>query len=134
MQTLPTILSPWQQPTKGEIICEEALKILVDDRGIVNLDLLDPEVSYRFFRQISNCSDLAPVIPLLLWRNCYYLGSPATLTKEDIQKLSDHTLTTIKIIHTAEESYHAWFLTETFNLNGISDDDPIAPLPNPNQL
>ena len=134
MQTLPTILYPWQQLKKGKIFCEETLKILVDDHGIVNLDLLDPEVSYRFFRQISNRSDLPPVIPLLLWRNCYYLGSPATLTKEDIQKLSDHTLTHIKFIHTAEESYHAWYLTETFNLKGISDDDPIAPLPNPNQL
>jgi hypothetical protein len=134
MQASLTLLSPWNRLKSCEITCNEALKLLVNEQRIVNLDLLDSEVSYRFFRQISNRSDLPPVIPLLLWRNCYYLGSPATLTKEDIQKLSEHTLTNIKIIHTAEESYHAWYLTETFNLNGISDDDPIAPLPNLNQL
>jgi hypothetical protein len=134
MQALLTIVSPWQQLKVGKISCTQALSLLVNEAGVVKLDLLDPEVSYRFFRQIFNCSDLPPVIPLLLCRNCYYLGSPATLTQEDIQKLSDHTLTNIKFIHTTEESYHAWYLTETFNLKGISDDDPIAPLPNPNQL
>jgi hypothetical protein len=128
MQTLSVILSPWQQLKRGEISCEEALSIWVDQQGIVNLDLLDSEISERFFRHISNHSDLPPVIPLLLWRGCYYLGSPVKLKVEDIQKLSDRILTNIKIIHTTEESYHAWYFTETFNLNGISDDDSVAPL------
>lgn len=120
MQTLLTSLYPWQQQKKGEIICEETLRILVDDRGLVNFDLLDPEVSYRFFRQVSNRNDLPPVIPLRLWRGCYQLGSPITLIEEDIQKLR-RTFTNIKITLIAEESYHAWYFTQTFNPNGISD-------------
>jgi hypothetical protein len=35
-------------PKKGEISCSEALQILVDEQGVVSLNLLDPEVSYRF--------------------------------------------------------------------------------------
>lgn len=131
MQTLSVTLSPWQQLKRGELSCEEALRILVDHRRIVNLDLLDPEVSFRFFQQISNCYDLPPVIPLLLWRSCYHLGSPITLIEEDIQKLR-HTFTNIQIILIAEESYHAWYLTQTFNFNGISDDNSVAPLFDPN--
>lgn len=133
MQTLPTILYPWQQLKNGKIIGEETLKSLVDERGIVNLYLLDPEVSYRFFRQISNRSDLPPVIPLILWRGCYHLGSPIPLIEEDIQKLS-HTFTNIKITLIAEESYRAWYLAQTFNVNGISDDDSVAALLDPNEF
>ena len=131
MQTLTAILSPWQQLKKEELLCEEALRILVDKQGIVNLDLLYPEISFRFFQQISNRYDLPPVMPLLLWHSCYYLGSPTTLIEEDIQKLSD-TFTNIKIVLIAEESYHAWYLTQAFNPNGISDDDLVVPLFDPN--
>jgi len=75
-------------------------------------------------------NDLPPVIPLRLWRGCYELGSPITLIEEDIQKLR-RTFTNIKIILIAEESYHAWYFSQTFNPNGISDDDLVATLINP---
>jgi general secretion pathway protein E/type IV pilus assembly protein PilB len=71
---------------------------------------------------------LPPVIPLLLWRNCYYLGSPVTVSDVDIKKLSDRTLTDIKIIPIAEKSYRAWFLTQNFNANSISASTLINPL------
>jgi len=128
MQTLPTILSPWARLKKGEITCEEALRILVDKQGIVNLDLLDSEVSSRFFREVPNRSALPPVIPLLLWRNCYYLGSPVSLPRENIQKLSASTLTAIKIIPIADKSYRAWYLTRSFNANSISAASLVNPI------
>ena len=43
--------SIWQRLKNREINCDEALKILVDEQGVVNLDLLDPEVSQRFLRE-----------------------------------------------------------------------------------
>ena len=128
MQTTLSITSAWQRLKNSEITCEEALKLLVDRHGIINLDLLDPEVSYRFFRQVPSRRALPSVIPLLLWRNCYYLGSPVVLREEDIKNLSDRTLTDIKIIPIAGKSYRAWYLIQTFNANGISSASLINPL------
>ncbi|HBB30996.1 MAG TPA: type II/IV secretion system protein [Cyanobacteria bacterium UBA8803] len=128
MQIYFPVASAWVRLKKGEISCEEALQLLVDDRGIVNLDLLDPEVSSRFFRQVPNRNSLPPVIPLLLWRGCYYLGSAVAVREEDIQRLSDRTLTDIKIIPITDKSYRSWHLTWTFNANSISSTSLINPL------
>ncbi len=84
----PMTKSPWERLKKSEITCEEALQLLVQDENI-DLPSLDIEVSTRFFRLFSNAQDIPPVIPLLLWRNCYYLGSPVVFTSDIIQKLSD---------------------------------------------
>ncbi|HBL10864.1 MAG TPA: type II/IV secretion system protein, partial [Cyanobacteria bacterium UBA11162] len=120
--------SVWQQLKNRKITCEQALNFLVDEQGTVNLDQLDPEVTYRFFRQLPNRNDLPPVIPLLLWRGCYYLGSPVSIKEADIQNLSDRTLTNIKIIPITEKSYRAWHLTQTFNGNGINSTSIINPI------
>lgn len=125
MQILPTILFCLPCVKKGEVNGEEALNILVNEQGIVNLDLLDSEVSSRFFQQFSHHSDFPPVIPLLLWQNCYYFGSPVRLKAEDIHQLSEVKgfaqcrFTTIKVIPIAEKSYHAWYFTQTVNVNTI---------------
>ena len=127
MQASSSTLSAWQRLKKREISCEEALKLLVDAQGIVTLELLDPEVSYRFLREFPDRNSLPPVIPLLLWRNCYYLGSPVALSLDAIRKLSDRTFTDIKIIPIEDKSYRAWFHTQNLNHNQISS----APLVNP---
>ena len=128
MQTLLPLYSAWQQLRNGQITCEEALNILVDEEGIVNLDKLDAEVSSRFFRGVTNRTDLPPVIPLLLWRSCYYLGSPVSLSNDEIKKLSDRTFSDIKIIPIANKSYRIWHLTQNFNSNGISSVQLVNPL------
>jgi hypothetical protein len=43
-----------------------------------------------------------------------------TLTQGDIRELNAHTGTDIKIIPIAEQSYRAWYFTQTFTANGIS--------------
>ncbi len=128
MQTLLSLCFAWQQLRNGQIPCDQALKILVDENGIVNLDQLEPEVSSRFFRGVTNRTDLPPVIPLLLWRSCYYLGSPVSLSNEEIKKLSDRTFSDIKIILIADKSYRVWYLTQNFNSNGISSVQLVNPL------
>jgi general secretion pathway protein E/type IV pilus assembly protein PilB len=128
MQSAITISSAWQQLITHEITLDEALKLLVNEQGTVNFQLLDKDVSSRFFREFSNRNGLPSVIPLLLWRNCYYLGSPITLSLEDIEKLSVRTFTNIKVIPISDKSYRTWYLTKNFNANSISSVTPINPL------
>jgi len=120
--------SPWQQLTGNKINCEQAINLLIDKEGKVNLELLDAEVSNRFFKLFINVQNIPPVLPLLLWRNCYYLGSPFTLTADIIQRLSDRTHTDIKIIPISEKSYRKWHLTQNLDLSKINCDTLINPL------
>jgi len=80
--TPPEINTPWQQLKQHKINLESALNLLVDRKGTLALDLLDSEVSNRFLQQVANQNGLPPVIPLLLWRCCYYLASPIELSLE----------------------------------------------------
>ena len=120
--------SAWQRLKQQEITCQEALNLLINEQEFVNIELLDTEVSCRFFRQFSNRKELPPLVPLLLWRNCYYLGSPVALNEEEIKKLSDRTLTDIKIVPIAQKSYHTWYRTQTFDVNSLSSVTLINPL------
>lgn len=119
--------SVWRRLRNQEITCEQALQLLVTDDGTVNLYLLDREVSYRFLRDFPDPALVPPVVPLLLWRNCYYLGSPADLPPEELSRLRERTLTDIKIFPISEKSYRAWFHTQNLDHSHISS----APLVNP---
>jgi type II secretory ATPase GspE/PulE/Tfp pilus assembly ATPase PilB-like protein len=122
-----SVSSAWQQLRNHEISCEEALSLLIDAQGSVNRERLDSDVSNRFFRHFPDRNALPPVIPLLLWRGCYYLGSPVTVSLEVIRELSDRTLTEIKVIPVAAKSYRVWFHTQNLDPHRISS----APLVNP---
>jgi type II secretory ATPase GspE/PulE/Tfp pilus assembly ATPase PilB-like protein len=129
MQTISSsVSSTWQQLKNHEISCEEALSLLVDTQGTLNRERLDPEVSYRFFRNFPDRKTLPPVIPLLLWRGCYYLGSPIAISSEALQELSDRTLTEIKIIPVASKSYRVWFHTQNLDPNRITSVPLVNPL------
>ena len=127
MQLLPTT-STWQRLKNQEINCEQALKLLVDEQGTVNQALLDRDVSCRFLRHFPDKNSLAPAIPLLLWRGCYYLGSPVTLSNEAIANLAERTGSEIKVISITGKSYRAWFHTQNLNLNRISSVPLVNPL------
>jgi type II secretory ATPase GspE/PulE/Tfp pilus assembly ATPase PilB-like protein len=133
MQTSSTaqsasVQSAWRRLRSQEITCEQALKLLVNEQGVVNLYLLDREVSYRFLREFPDRNNLPPVVPLLLWRNCYYLGSPGTLSPEAIRQLSDRTLTEVKIIPIAEKSYRTWHHTHNLDSSQINANPLLNPL------
>jgi type II secretory ATPase GspE/PulE/Tfp pilus assembly ATPase PilB-like protein len=127
MEFTSSVSSAWQRLRKHEISCEEALSLLVDTQGTLNREQLDSEVQHRFFRHFPDRNSLPPVIPLLLWRGCYYLGSPVTVSSEVMREVSDRTLTEIKIIAITPKSYRIWFHSQTLDPNHISS----APLVNP---
>lgn len=120
--------SAWQQLKNRDISCEEAIALLVNEQGIVNLHVLDREVTYRFLKQVPDRRSLPPVIPLLLWRNCYYLGSPVTLSEAAIANLREQTAMTIHLIAIAEQSYRAWFHAQDVDQYRINADAVTNPL------
>ena len=128
MSASTSVLSAWQQLRNRNITCKEALELLVDERGIVNLQLLDKEVAYRFFREFPDKKDLPPVIPLLLWRNCYYLASPVEICADEMKIMSDRTFSDIQIIFIDQKSYSAWYHRENINPQSLKGTPLINPL------
>lgn len=104
--------SVWKRLRNQEINCDEAIRLLVDKRGSLKIELLDEDLNYRFFHHFDDRKSLPPVIPLLLWHGYFYLGSPHPLTNEEIKKLSNVTLTGIKNVSISSESYLLWFLRQ----------------------
>jgi type II secretory ATPase GspE/PulE/Tfp pilus assembly ATPase PilB-like protein len=122
--------SIWKRLRHGNITtCEEALQFLVDVNGHVHLNWLDQDLNYRFFREFEDRSILPPVIPLLLWRNCFYVGSPQILSDEHLKLMGDRTLTEIKAIAISTDSYRKWFRRQNVpNPNAIHSSQSINPL------
>jgi type II secretory ATPase GspE/PulE/Tfp pilus assembly ATPase PilB-like protein len=128
MQANSRSQSAWQQLKLQKITCEQALNLLVLKHGQVNLDLLDREVCSRFLRKFPDRHGLPPVIPLLLWQNCYFLGSPVALGEEQVQYLGDRLNTTIKIIPVSEKSYRYWCRIQKIETGRIDAAALVNPL------
>ncbi|MDX2099891.1 MAG: GspE/PulE family protein [Leptolyngbyaceae cyanobacterium bins.59] len=93
-----------------EISREQALQELVV-KGAVNLEQLDSRVINQFFRSVRDRENLPPVIPLLFWQHCYYLGSPIVLSEDNIwqirRRMSDPTIE-INQVPISARSYYVW--------------------------
>ncbi len=110
MSSPPPLPSIWKQLCCNDIAsCQDALQCLVGEDGQLNLDGLDLELERRFFRHFDSTQELPPVIPLLLWRGCFYLGSPVEVSQEWQNRIGDRTLTQVRIVTIAAKSYSAWF-------------------------
>ena len=122
--------SIWKRLRQGNISsCEEALQSLVESDGNVHLEYLDQDLNHRFFREFEDRSILPPVIPLLLWRNCFYIGSPQTVSDVHLKLICDRTLTEIKVIKISTTSYRTWFRRQNMpNPNQIHSAQAINPL------
>lgn len=127
MQTLNNT-SAWQRLRNNELNCEQALKLLLDESGVVNQALLDKDVNSRFLRHFPDKSTLPPAIPLLLWRGCYYLGSPVLLSDEVILELKARTGSEIEVLSITDKSYRTWFHTQNLNPNRISSIGLVNPI------
>ncbi|MGF1497097.1 MAG: GspE/PulE family protein [Elainellaceae cyanobacterium] len=127
MQTEPNPLSIWQQVKQGKITCEQALERLFDEQGRLSMPLLDEDVCSRFFQSFSG-QKLPPVVPLLLWRNCFYLGSPVVLSEDEVRRLSDRTLTDIRIIPITPRCYRTWHHSRSLDLSRIHAHPLLDPI------
>ena len=127
MQTVPWPVSAWKQLKQGKVSCEEALSLVRDDEGVLNLSLLDEEVCSRFF-QYCQGQKLPPVVPLLLWQSCFYLGSPVDVSPEALEAIRDRTLTTVKVVPISAKSYRAWYHTRTADLTRITSNRLLDPI------
>jgi len=124
-----SLSSPWLRLQNRQITCDEAIAQLVEPTGTVNFELLSDEVSNRFFRSFPNRQDLPPVIPLLLWQGCYYLGTPTQLDEEAISMLSHRTSTSIQTISISLRSYRSWYLVHHPGGSGVPLSKFVEPAP-----
>jgi hypothetical protein len=111
-----------------KITSEQALQRLVSTSGEVQLELLDGDLTQRFGRQLRDLVACPPVMPLLLWQNCYYLGSPAPLTPEQIQQLAYRLNSAVNIIKVDESSYQRWFKRQNAKSNQLNNVEQVSAL------
>ena len=132
--TRPKVTSrPCSHSTQGQlkhrqITPEQALEQLVSPSGQVSLDRLDPDLNRRFDRVLRDFRDSIPVMPLILWQNCYHLGSPVEITPEQQQQLSARLEAIVKIIAIHPSSYRSWFQQQSINGNRVHQAEHLDPL------
>ena len=124
---------PCSHSTQGQlkhrqITPEQALEQLVSPSGQVSLDRLDPDLNRRFDRVLRDFRDSIPVMPLILWQNCYHLGSPVEITPEQQQQLSARLEAIVKIIAIHPSSYRSWFQQQSINGNRVHQAEHLDPL------
>ncbi len=115
-----------QQVKTRSLTLENALETIVNESGILNLDLVDAELSSRFLKQLRGFPCLC--IPLLHWQNCYYLGSPRAIESEVLQELKEKLNADISIIKIDEISYRKWYRQHHINHKTIATAKLINPL------
>lgn len=128
MQSQSQTFTAWQRLRSGKITCDSALKLIRNEQGDLDLSQLDADVDRRFFQHFADAKALPPLIPLLLWQNCYYLGSPSSLTPAIATRLRDATLADIKVLGVSEKSYRQWYYSRNLDLNSIDAGPLLNPL------
>ena len=120
-------ISLQQQLKCRSITLEVALQTLVNETSL-SLELVDEALCDRFFRQLRDRTPSLPVIPLLLWQNCYYLGSPAPIASEDLAQLRQRLSTDITLVPISTTSYREWFRQQNLINNPLDASLSINPL------
>jgi hypothetical protein len=110
-----------------EVTLEVALQTLVHETNLT-ISLLDEQLCMSFFRQLRDRVTSLPVIPLLLWQNCYYLGSPIAVSSEDLNQLCYRLHTNVTIIPISAQSYREWFRQQNLINNQLNASEIINPL------
>jgi type II secretory ATPase GspE/PulE/Tfp pilus assembly ATPase PilB-like protein len=93
----------------------------VDSQGNVDLDYVDGELDRRLQDCLPKNYELPTVIPLLLWRNCFYLGSTAPDSPE-VQTLIQKASTEIQLIPISSKSYQDWDLRRKLDPDRLDPD------------
>jgi type II secretory ATPase GspE/PulE/Tfp pilus assembly ATPase PilB-like protein len=121
MQTLETTASALQKLNSKQITVREALRLIVDQEGIVNFEAIDSRVKEIFASKIASSGVLASVVPLLLYQNRFYLGSHRQLSPDCVRKLSDRLSCEIEMIAISQKSQLTYQIQQTGSADGLSN-------------
>ena len=92
-----------------EITLEEALQQFQGKTDDWAVEWVDRALCKQFQQKTKNTQGLPPIIPLILWQNCYYLGAISPLTAAQRQDLSDGLGTDIQVLPITADHYRQWF-------------------------
>jgi hypothetical protein len=81
-----------------EISLEEALSQFQSTADNWSVAWVDSALCKQFLRKTRNTPGLPPIIPLILWQNCYYLGAISPLSAEQRLSLGDCLGADIKVL------------------------------------
>ena len=134
--TRPTVqLSAQQRLKRQQISLEQALADLLSPVGgplsenqTLNLTQIDRPLCKDFFRQFATPQTLPPVLPLLLWQNCYYLGCPVSVSDLAIQQIQNQLNAVVQIITIDEISYRKWYRQAHIDFRTVSHSAMVNPL------
>jgi type II secretory ATPase GspE/PulE/Tfp pilus assembly ATPase PilB-like protein len=121
-------LSMQQRLKRRELSLEIALGRLLDPDGTLHLAQLDSELVTSCFRRLRELSNIPPIVPLLLWQNCYYLGSPVTVDAPTVALLSEWLDAQVNIVEISQTSYRNWFRLKNLDMTRMSIGDQANPL------
>jgi type II secretory ATPase GspE/PulE/Tfp pilus assembly ATPase PilB-like protein len=121
-------LSMQQRLKRRELSLEIALGRLLDPDGTLHLAQLDVELVTSCFRRLRELSNIPPIVPLLLWQNCYYLGSPVAVEEPTIVLLSEWLDAQVQVIPISQTSYRNWFRLKNLDMTRMSIGDQANPL------
>jgi type II secretory ATPase GspE/PulE/Tfp pilus assembly ATPase PilB-like protein len=108
-----------QQKLKHRSVSVEiALAQMVTSDGTLQVSWLDIPLYKEFSRKIRGLP--IPIVPLLLWQNCYYLASPVNLDTAQVQTLRDRLHTQVQIINITEISYRQWLRLQNIDTAKMS--------------
>jgi type II secretory ATPase GspE/PulE/Tfp pilus assembly ATPase PilB-like protein len=121
-------LSMQQRLKRRELSLEIALSRLLDPDGTLHLAQLDSELVAGCFRRLRELSNIPPIVPLLLWQNCYYLGSPVTVDAPTVTLLSEWLDAQVQVVEISQTSYRNWFRLKNLDMTRMSIGDQANPL------
>jgi type II secretory ATPase GspE/PulE/Tfp pilus assembly ATPase PilB-like protein len=121
-------LSMQQRLKRRELSLEIALGRLLDPDGTLHLAQLDSELVAGCFRRLRELSNIPPIVPLLLWQNCYYLGSPVVVEAPTIALLSEWLDAQVQVVTISQTSYRNWFRLKNLDMTRMSIGDQANPL------
>ncbi len=89
-------VSMQQRLKQGVISLDAALAQMVTSEGNLQSSLLDHQLCKDCIRKIRALP--APIVPLLLWQDCYYLATPVNIQSGQVDVLRHQLQTQVEII------------------------------------
>jgi type II secretory ATPase GspE/PulE/Tfp pilus assembly ATPase PilB-like protein len=121
-------LSMQQQLKRRSVSLEVALETIISSDLSLQLALLDTELSTACLKRLRDLAPMPPIVPLLLWQNCYYLASPIGIVPGMIQDLRDRLHGEVQVLPISDASYRNWLRLQNSEVkSGVAIADEFSP-------